>query len=226
MSDGHRFVIPRDGIFDWLQRDSKILAQPCRAFEPIDLHVERNELRLEQSRERCRQNFERKTARLAGADGQERFSLFRGGFLVHEEADRAVAFMNCFWPRGGEGETEAIERELIVLSALDFPNTDAVTKAGRRRRGKFARTSVIAVARLKIVGIKRPFFHLWFSLFGSLSLTTFVAGWPLQVKPASLESSSIDSAHFFTPSYLTQDYRNAARALEESRQQSLFETRR
>ena len=44
--------------------------------------------------------------------------------------------------------------------------------------------------------------------------------------PMRLESSSTDSAHFFTPSYLTLDYRNAARALEESRQQSLFETRR
>ena len=44
--------------------------------------------------------------------------------------------------------------------------------------------------------------------------------------PMRLESSSIDPTQFFTPSYLTQDYRNAARALEESRKQSLFETSR
>jgi hypothetical protein len=40
-----------------------------------------------------------------------------------------------------------------------------------------------------------------------------------------LQSSSTDSYHFFTPSYLTSDYRNTARALEESRKQSLFDSR-
>jgi hypothetical protein len=40
-----------------------------------------------------------------------------------------------------------------------------------------------------------------------------------------LQSSSIDPSHFFTPSYLTSDYRNTERALEESRKQSLFEKR-
>lgn len=40
-----------------------------------------------------------------------------------------------------------------------------------------------------------------------------------------LQSSSIDSYQFFTPSYLTSDYRNTARALEESRKQSLFDGR-
>ena len=44
--------------------------------------------------------------------------------------------------------------------------------------------------------------------------------------PMRLESSSIEPAQFFTPSYLTQDYRNDARALEESRKHRLFETRR
>jgi hypothetical protein len=44
--------------------------------------------------------------------------------------------------------------------------------------------------------------------------------------PMRLGSSSIDPTQFFTPSYLTLDYRNAARALEESRKQSLFETPR
>lgn len=43
--------------------------------------------------------------------------------------------------------------------------------------------------------------------------------------PIRLGSSQNDSTQFFTPSYLTQDYRNAARALEESPQHSLFETR-
>ena len=40
-----------------------------------------------------------------------------------------------------------------------------------------------------------------------------------------LQSSSIDSFQFFTPSYLTSDYRNTARALEQSRKQSIFEGR-
>jgi hypothetical protein len=43
--------------------------------------------------------------------------------------------------------------------------------------------------------------------------------------PMRLESSSGDSSQFFTPSYLTTDYRNAERALQESRKQSLFDGR-
>lgn len=43
--------------------------------------------------------------------------------------------------------------------------------------------------------------------------------------PIRLESSSSDSSQFFTPSYLTSDYRNAERALEESRRHSLFDSR-
>jgi hypothetical protein len=43
--------------------------------------------------------------------------------------------------------------------------------------------------------------------------------------PMKLESSSSDSSLFFTPSYLTTDYRNAERALQESRKQSLFDGR-
>lgn len=38
-----------------------------------------------------------------------------------------------------------------------------------------------------------------------------------------LQSSSTDSYQFFTPSYLTSDYRNTARVLEESRKRSLFD---
>jgi hypothetical protein len=43
--------------------------------------------------------------------------------------------------------------------------------------------------------------------------------------PMRLESSSSDSSQFFTPSYLTTDYRNAERALQESRKQSVFDAR-
>jgi hypothetical protein len=43
--------------------------------------------------------------------------------------------------------------------------------------------------------------------------------------PMRLGSSSIDPTQFFTPSYLTLDFGNAARSLEESRKQSLFEKR-
>jgi hypothetical protein len=38
-----------------------------------------------------------------------------------------------------------------------------------------------------------------------------------------LQNSQIDSSQFFTPSYLTTDYWNAERALQESRKQSLFD---
>ena len=40
-----------------------------------------------------------------------------------------------------------------------------------------------------------------------------------------LQNCSSDSSQFFTPSYLTIDYRNAERALQESYKQSLFEAR-
>ena len=40
-----------------------------------------------------------------------------------------------------------------------------------------------------------------------------------------LQNSQADSSQFFTPSYLTIDYRNAERALQESRKQSLFDGR-
>jgi hypothetical protein len=43
--------------------------------------------------------------------------------------------------------------------------------------------------------------------------------------PLRLEPSSSDSSQFFTPSYLTSDYRNTARVLDESRKQSLFDAR-
>ena len=43
--------------------------------------------------------------------------------------------------------------------------------------------------------------------------------------PMRLESSSGESSLFFTPSYLTNDYRNAERALQESRKQSIFDAR-
>ena len=43
--------------------------------------------------------------------------------------------------------------------------------------------------------------------------------------PMRLENCSSESLQFFTPSYLTPDYRNAERALEESRKQSLFDPR-
>jgi hypothetical protein len=40
-----------------------------------------------------------------------------------------------------------------------------------------------------------------------------------------LQNCSIDSSQFFTPSYLTSDYRNAERALQESRKHSLFDAK-
>jgi hypothetical protein len=43
--------------------------------------------------------------------------------------------------------------------------------------------------------------------------------------PLRLESCSSDSSQFFTPSYLTSDYRKSADVLEQSRKQSLFDAR-
>lgn len=43
--------------------------------------------------------------------------------------------------------------------------------------------------------------------------------------PMRLESASSDSSVFFTPNYLTLDYRNAERALRDSRKQSIFDPR-
>jgi hypothetical protein len=40
-----------------------------------------------------------------------------------------------------------------------------------------------------------------------------------------LQNCSIDSSQFFTPNYLTSDYRNAERALQESRRHSLFDAK-
>jgi hypothetical protein len=38
-----------------------------------------------------------------------------------------------------------------------------------------------------------------------------------------MQNSQVDSSQFFTPSYLTTDYRNTERVLQESRKQSLFD---
>jgi hypothetical protein len=43
--------------------------------------------------------------------------------------------------------------------------------------------------------------------------------------PMRLENCSSDSSQFFTPNYLTSDYRNSARLLERSRNQSIFDAR-
>jgi hypothetical protein len=43
--------------------------------------------------------------------------------------------------------------------------------------------------------------------------------------PLRLELCSSDSSQFFTPSYLTSDYRNSARVLEDSRKHSLFDAK-
>src|SRR5205814_5646771 len=51
VSNGYCFLISRDRILDWLQRDAKAVSESRRAFESVNLHVERNELRLEQSSE-------------------------------------------------------------------------------------------------------------------------------------------------------------------------------
>ena len=40
-----------------------------------------------------------------------------------------------------------------------------------------------------------------------------------------IQNSQVDSSQFFTPSYLTTDYRNAERALQESRKESIFDGR-
>src|SRR5213076_1556747 len=74
--------------------------------------------------------------------------------------DRAVAFVNCSRPRGGEAETEPIKCQVAVFAAIDPPDADAMTKTGRRRRRELAWTTIIAIACLKIISIEKPFRHM------------------------------------------------------------------
>src|SRR5207253_3460490 len=52
------------------------------------------------------------------------------------------------------------------LAAINFPNSYAFAKARRRRGCEFTRTTVIAIARLEIVSVKKPFLHLMILLVG------------------------------------------------------------
>src|SRR5258708_4018461 len=58
---------------------------------------------------------------------------------------------------GGEGDGEAIQRQIAVGSFGDPPGAGAFAEAARGRRGELARAAVVAVARLEKVGFEGPF---------------------------------------------------------------------
>src|SRR5205807_4659333 len=110
MIHGDGFVRASHRVFDRLESDTEAFAEPSGALEAVDVHVKRNELRLEQCTERCRQNFERQSAGFTRTDLQQRFPLFFGRFFIDKQTDRAVAFVDGSWPLRGKRETKAIER--------------------------------------------------------------------------------------------------------------------
>src|SRR2546430_1189681 len=82
VTNGDGFNISSHWIFDRLQSDSKIIAEPCGAFETVDVHIKWNELRVEQCAEGCRQNFERQSTCLTRPDLEQGFPLFFGRFFI------------------------------------------------------------------------------------------------------------------------------------------------
>src|SRR5205085_9944871 len=95
----------------------------------------------------------------AGPNLEQGVPLFRRSFFIYEKTDGAVALVNCFWPLRGEAEAEAVEREVVIVSAFDQPDPNSMTEARGRRRRKFARATVVAVTGLQIISIEKPFFH-------------------------------------------------------------------
>ena len=80
-------VVPRPSraghrVFDRLESDTEVFAEPSGALEAVDIHVKRNELRLEQCAERCRQNFERQSPGFTRTDFEQSFPLFFGRFFI------------------------------------------------------------------------------------------------------------------------------------------------
>jgi hypothetical protein len=160
MINGDLFVVAGHRILNRLERDPEFVTAKTRgALQTVEIEFERNETRLQESAEGGGEDFEGESASRAGTDLEQGVSLFRRSLLVDEKTDDAIALVNCLGPFRGEAEAEAVEREVIVFSALDPPPADAVAEAGGRRRGEFARASVIAIAGLEIIGIEEPFFH-------------------------------------------------------------------
>src|SRR5438445_13069895 len=64
MLHGDGFVRAGHRVFARLESDADVFAEPSGALEAVDIHLKRNELQLEQCRERCRQHLERHSAGL------------------------------------------------------------------------------------------------------------------------------------------------------------------
>src|SRR5437588_12557702 len=146
--DRHLLSVSGDRIFYRFERDAKVVAQSRSALETVNFDVKWDELWFEKrAKGRC-QNFERQTASLARADFKQRVSLRRRSFFIHKQANCAVALVDCARPFCRESQTDAVERQIAVLPALDFPDPDSVAKARGWRRGEFARASIVAITRL------------------------------------------------------------------------------
>src|SRR5437868_5720159 len=167
VSDGDRFDSAADGILNWFECDPEVIAKAGRAFESVNVYIKRNELWFEQSAERRCQNFERQSTGLTRADVEQCVALLPRRPLIDKQTDGAVSFVDRSRPRRSETETEAIERQIVIFAAIDSPDADAMAKPGGWRRGELARTTVIAIARLKIIGVEKPFRHLLILLFCS-----------------------------------------------------------
>src|SRR5207253_2189688 len=110
MIHGDSFVRAGHRVFDRLESDTEVFAEPSGALEAVDIHAERNELRVQQRAESCRQNFKRQSTGLTRTDLEQGFSLFLGRPFIDKQADCAVAFVDGSWPLRGKRETKAIER--------------------------------------------------------------------------------------------------------------------
>src|SRR5437016_7545717 len=62
MIHGNGFVCAGDGIFDRLESDTEVFAEPSRALQALNVYAKRNKLRFEQCAEGRRQNFEWQSA--------------------------------------------------------------------------------------------------------------------------------------------------------------------
>src|SRR6267378_4840254 len=163
--DGDRFDSATDWVPNWFECDPEVIAKAGRAFESVNVYTKWNELWFEQSAERRCQNFERQSSGLTRADVEQCVALLPRRPLIDKQTDGAVSFVDCSRPRRSETETEAIERQIAVFAAIDSPDANAMAKTGGWRRGELAWTTIIAIARLKIIGVEKPFRHLLILLF-------------------------------------------------------------
>jgi hypothetical protein len=149
----------RHGIADWFECDPQLVSDVDRTLQAVEMKVEGNETGPMYRGEGRRQNLERQTTGLARSDFEQRVSLFGRRFFLHENKSGTVAFMNRARPFHRHALAETIKRHAIVSAPLNTPDAKPLAKSPARRRGKFTWAPVVAIAGLKIIRIKKPFFH-------------------------------------------------------------------